>query len=65
MGSNARGMMHIGNPDIDFVALAQSLGVMATRSTNADELAMQFADAMAQPGPRLIEIMMPAMNPGF
>lgn len=65
MGSNARGMMHIGNPAIDFVALAQSLGVMATRSTNADELAMQFADAMAQPGPRLIEIMMPAMNPGF
>ncbi|MFZ1831578.1 MAG: acetolactate synthase large subunit, partial [Pseudomonadales bacterium] len=65
MGSNARGMMHIGNPDIDFVTLAQSMGVTATRATNADELFAQFGDAMTQPGPRLIEVMMPAMNLGF
>ena len=65
MGANARGMMHIGNPDIDFVALAQSMGVTATRATNTEELVSQFGDAMAQPGPRLIEVMMPAMNLGL
>ena len=65
MGSNARGMMHIGNPDIDFVTLAQSMGVTATRATNADELFAEFGDAKTQPGPRLIEVMMRAMNLGF
>ncbi|MBP8924358.1 MAG: acetolactate synthase large subunit [Pseudomonadales bacterium] len=65
MGANARGMMHIGNPDIDFVALAQSMGVTATRATNAEELVSQFGNAMAHPGPRLIEVMMPAMNLGW
>lgn len=65
MAENARGMMHIGNPDIDFVGLAQSMGVAASRAVTAEELAEQFSAAMAAPGPRLIEVMMPAMNLGF
>jgi len=62
MGANARSMMHIGNPDIDFVALAQSLGVSATRAHDTAEFAAQFAAAMAARGPRLIETMMPALG---
>ena len=62
MGANARSMMHIGNPDIDFVALAQSLGVSATRAHGTAEFTAQFAAAMAAPGPRLIEAMMPALG---
>ena len=62
MGANARSMMHIGNPDIDFVALAQSLGVTATRAHDTAEFAAQFAAAMAAPGPRLIETMTPALG---
>ena len=64
MGSTARGMMHIGTPDIDFVALAMSMGVSATRANNADEFATQFAEAMNGKGPRLIEAIMPPMNLG-
>lgn len=62
MGANARSMMHIGNPDIDFVALAQSLGVPATRARDTVEFAAQFGAAMAARGPRLIETMMPALG---
>jgi acetolactate synthase I/II/III large subunit len=62
MGDKARAMMHIGNPDIDFVALAQSMGVHATRAADAAEFAAQFADAMATHGPRLIETMMPSFG---
>ena len=62
MGANARSMMHIGNPDIDFVALAQSMGVPATRASDAAGFAAQFAHAMATRGPRLIETMMPGLG---
>lgn len=62
MGAKARSMLHIGNPDIDFVALAQSLGVAATRARDTVEFTAQFAEAMAARGPRLIETMMPALG---
>jgi acetolactate synthase-1/2/3 large subunit len=62
MGTRARSMLHIGNPDIDFVALAQSLGVAATRAHDTVEFTAQFAEAMAARGPRLIETMMPALG---
>jgi len=65
MGENARGMMHIGKPDIDFVSLARSMGVTASRAASADEFAGQFAEAMRTNGPRLIEVMMPPLNLGF
>jgi len=65
MGKNARSMMHIGNPDIDFVSLAGSMGVAATRAHDALEFGEQFAQAMQQRGPRLIEVMMPSMNLGL
>ena len=62
MGAKARSMLHIGNPDIDFVALAQSLGVAATRAHDTVEFTAQFTEAMAARGPRLIETMMPALG---
>ena len=64
MGANARSMMRIGAPDIDFVALARSMGVTATRADDAAGFASQFAEAMAARGPRLIEVLMPAFNLG-
>jgi len=62
MGANARSMMHIGKPDIDFVALSRSMGVHATRASDSAEFASQFADAMRTRGPRLIETMMPGLG---
>ena len=43
------------DPAVDFVSLAEGFGVPATRATTADEFNRQFAAALAEPGPHLIE----------
>jgi len=50
-------MLDLSRPDIDFVSIAQGMGVPATRATSAEMFHQQFADAMATRGPRLIEAM--------
>jgi acetolactate synthase-1/2/3 large subunit len=55
-GPQARRNYSIGDPDLDFVALARGLGVPAARVTTADEFNARFAAAMAEPGPKLIEV---------
>jgi len=52
-------MMDLVNPALDWTALAKGMGVPATRARNGQELARQFADAVREPGPHLIELMMP------
>ena len=51
-------MLDLSNPDLDFCKMAEGMGVKATRSTTADEFNQQFGDAMAERGPRLIEVML-------
>jgi acetolactate synthase I/II/III large subunit len=60
-GPKAAELLDIGRPDLDFVALAQGMGVPATRATTAEELADQFGKALAEPGPHLIEAMVPSL----
>jgi len=55
-GPRARSNYFIGEPDLDFVALARGLGVCAARVTSADEFNQRFAAAMQTPGPHLIEV---------
>ena len=50
-GPQAQRNYSIGDPDLDFVALARGLGVPAARVTTADEFNARFAAAMAEPGP--------------
>jgi acetolactate synthase-1/2/3 large subunit len=57
-------MLDLSRPDLDFVALAEGLGVPATRATTAEEFDAQLADAMKQAGPRLIEAMVVQQMPG-
>ena len=52
-------MLDIGKPDMDFAAMAQGMGVKATRATTAEEFNEQFAAAMAQTGPCLIDAVIP------
>jgi acetolactate synthase-1/2/3 large subunit len=59
-GPHSRQLLDLGRPDIDFVAIAAGFGVPATRATTAEELAEQFADAVRQPGPHLIDAAIPA-----
>jgi acetolactate synthase I/II/III large subunit len=54
-GPKAMAVLDLHNPVLDWVSLAQGMGVEASRATTAEELAAQFASAMAARGPRLIE----------
>jgi acetolactate synthase-1/2/3 large subunit len=47
---------------LDFVALAHGLGVPAVRVTTADGLAQQLGKALAEPGPHLIEAVIPPLT---
>ena len=48
-------MLDLHDPVIDFVKQAEGLGVAASRAETTQDFAAQFADALARPGPRLIE----------
>jgi acetolactate synthase-1/2/3 large subunit len=54
-GPKALSMLDIGNPVIDWVALARGMGVEAERAHDCAEFARAFEDAMKSKGPRLIE----------
>ena len=60
-GPKAKAMLDLARPDLDFVAIAKGFGVPATRATTADELAQQLARALAEPGPALIEALVPSI----
>jgi acetolactate synthase I/II/III large subunit len=60
-GPKAKDLLDLSRPDIDFVAVSRGLGVPATRATSADELSDQLAMALAEPGPTLIEAMVPSI----
>ncbi|WP_420131142.1 acetolactate synthase large subunit [Rhodopseudomonas sp.] len=54
-GSNALAMLDLHNPEMNWVKIAEGLGVEASRATTAEEFAAQYSSAMNQRGPRLIE----------
>jgi acetolactate synthase-1/2/3 large subunit len=59
-GPKAHDMLDLTRPNLDFVALAGGMGVPATRATTAEEFTAQFEAAMAEPGPKLIEAIIPS-----
>ncbi len=61
-GPNAASMLDIGKPDMDFVAMAEGMGVRATRATTDEEFTAQFALAMRERGPRLIDAQVPSLS---
>lgn len=60
-GPKAGSTLDIGGPDMDFVAMAQGMGVQASRATTAGEFNEQFQAAMQARGPRLIDAMVPTL----
>jgi acetolactate synthase I/II/III large subunit len=56
VGRNAQRMFDVENPMLDWVALARGHGVPGQRVTDMAGLNAAFADAMANKGPRLIEV---------
>ena len=57
-GERALSMLDISKPDMDFVAMATGMGMPAARVDTAESFAQEFARAVAEPGPFLIEAMM-------
>jgi acetolactate synthase-1/2/3 large subunit len=62
-GARARDLLDLGRPELDFVALAAGMGVPGERVTTADGLAAALRRAAAEPGPHLIEAMVPPLVP--
>jgi acetolactate synthase-1/2/3 large subunit len=48
-------MLDLTEPDLDFVALSQGLGVPARRVETAEALTQALEASFAEPGPSLIE----------
>jgi acetolactate synthase-1/2/3 large subunit len=48
-------MLDLSNPDMNFAEIAAGLGVRATQARSSAEFQAQFREAMATPGPCLIE----------
>ncbi|ETX27471.1 acetolactate synthase large subunit [Roseivivax isoporae] len=57
-GRSALDMLDLDRPRLDFVAIARGMGVPGRRIEDAAELCTAIADAMAEPGPYLIEAVM-------
>ena len=57
-GPRAQALTALTEPPLDWVALANGMGVPATRATTAQELADALQRALAAPGPQLVEMVL-------
>jgi acetolactate synthase-1/2/3 large subunit len=55
-GRKALDMLDLVSPDLDFVTLAKGMGVLGGRATDMDEFNRLLAEAIATPGPYLVEV---------
>ncbi len=55
-GPKARSLTSLGNPNLDWVALAKGMGVPGVRVETAEALSQQLERALKEPGPKLIEM---------
>jgi len=55
-GERARSMLDLTNPSLDWVKIAEGMGISASRAKTTEEFQLQFATAMNNKGPCLIEV---------
>ncbi len=58
-GPKALDMLDLSRPDLDFAALAEGMGVPAARATTADEVVTTLERGLAEPGPFLVDAVLP------
>lgn len=58
-GDKAKSQLDISGPVVDFARLAQGMGVHAVRVTTAEEMTKALEYALNNPGPHLIEAVVP------
>jgi acetolactate synthase-1/2/3 large subunit len=57
-GPQARRLLDLTEPDLDFCALARGMGVSARRAETADDLATALETSFNEEGPSLIEVLL-------
>jgi len=60
-GPRALEMLDLSRPDLNFTDIARGLGVPAVRVSTAEALVTELRRGLAEPGPHLIEAMVPAL----
>jgi len=60
-GPRAKEQLDLGRPDVDFVAIGNGFGVPSRRVDTAEEMIDALRRATAEPGPHLIEALVPPM----
>jgi acetolactate synthase-1/2/3 large subunit len=61
-GPKARALLDLVDPNIDFVELGGGLGVPSRRVDTAEQLTGALERAIVDPGPHLIEVVIPAVS---
>ena len=60
-GPNALDLLDLSRPTMDFVKISEGMGVPARRVSTAEELADAVRRAFAEPGPHLIDAIVPSI----
>jgi acetolactate synthase I/II/III large subunit len=60
-GPKALDLLDLSRPNLDFVKIAEGMGVPAQRVTTAEEFADTLRTAFAEPGPHLIDAVVPSI----
>jgi acetolactate synthase-1/2/3 large subunit len=60
-GPKALDLLDLSRPRMDFVKIAEGMGVPARRVTTAQEFADALRTAFAEPGPHLIDAVVPSI----
>jgi len=59
-GPRVSALLNLGDPDLDFVSLGTGFGIPSQRVDTAEVLMGVLERALAEPGPHLIEVVVPA-----
>ncbi len=59
MGPNAKRLSELKEPGVDWVSVARGFGVPGVTVSTAEALASELGRALAEPGPHLIEMLLP------
>ena len=64
-GPTAKEQLDLAGPDLDFVQIASGLGVPSVRVDTGEDLVAALERAIAEPGPHLIEAVVPSVYSGL
>ena len=64
-GPKAKAQLDISQPPIDFVSIAKGMGMPAERTRTAEEFNKALENALREPGPHLIDAVVPSEYEGF